>query len=130
MNRKTLTILVVLAGMSMIVSGCIAAFAAGAAGGAGGYAWASGKLTFTEAYGIGACHDATLSAFNDLKIIVASDNTDRLSGRIKGKTQTGESVAVDLEPQASNITKIDVRVGFANREQATNVADAIKRHLR
>lgn len=130
MNRTTLAIAAALVGMSLAVSGCIAAFAAGAAGGAGGYAWASGKLTFTTAHGISECHDATISAFNDLKIIVASDNTDRLSGRIKGKTQTGDSVAVDLEPQASNITKIDVRVGFANREQATNVADAIKRHLR
>jgi hypothetical protein len=116
--------------MSLIVSGCVAAFAVGAAGGAGGYAWASGKLTFTTSHGISECHDATLSGFNDLKIIVVSDSTDRLSGKIKGKTQTGEAVAVDLEPQASNVTKIDVRVGFANRTQATSVADAIKRHLR
>ncbi|RJP73957.1 MAG: DUF3568 family protein, partial [Candidatus Abyssobacteria bacterium SURF_17] len=79
---------------------------------------------------IAECHEATLSAFEDLNIKVTSDQTDSLSGRIKGVTETGESVAVDLEPQPGNITKLDVRVGFwGNRTYSTKVADAIKRHL-
>jgi hypothetical protein len=116
--------------VSILVTGCVAALAIGAAGGAGGYAWASGKLSFTTPHGINECHDATLAALSDLKIKLISDQTDRLAGKIKGQTATGESVAVDLEPQAPNITKIDVRVGFwGNKTQSTMIADGIKRHL-
>ena len=131
MNRTTAAVFTVLIGMSVVVSGCLAAVAGGAAAGAGGYAWATGKLSFTSSHSITECHDATISALNDLGIHILSDRTDRLSGRIKGETATGDEVAVDLEPQGSTITKIDIRVGFwGNQTHSVRIADAIKRHLR
>ena len=130
MHRKTTILLAASLAISILVTGCVAALAVGAAGGAGGYAWASGKLSFTTPHGIGECHDATISSLSDLKIKLISDQTDRLAGRIKGQTATGDAVTVDLEPQPPNITKIDVRVGFwGNKTRSTMIADGIKRHL-
>ncbi|MBI5118218.1 DUF3568 family protein [Candidatus Poribacteria bacterium] len=130
MNRRTTSLVAGLVLASFMISGCVAAAAAGAAGGAGTYRWARGKLTFTSNYTVTECHDATISAFKELGITVVSDSTDKLSGRIKGTTPTGESVSVDLEPQGMRITNIDVRVGFwGNQGQSTKVADTIKKYL-
>lgn len=119
----------VLVGMSLAVSGCVAA-AAGAAGGIGGYAWTKGKLTFTTSYNISACHDATISALAGLDVRVTGDTTSTLAGRIKGVTATGDEVTIDLEPQSIRVTKIDVRVGFwGNEVQSRMIAGAIKRNL-
>ncbi len=130
MNRKVLTIVSVLIVLSTLLSGCIVLFAGGAAAGAGTYVWVRGKLTFTSVDDVRVCHDATVSAFRDLGIQVVSDNTDLLSGKIRGETNTGDSVKVDLEPEASNVTRIEVRVGFwGSHSKSVRVADAIKRHL-
>jgi hypothetical protein len=129
MNRRNLIAALSLLVLTGMVSGCLAV-AAGAGAGAGTYRWYSGKLTFTTDNGITECHDATLAAFRDLGITVVSDRTDKLAGKIHGQTAVGEDVKVDLEPQGTNVTSIDVRVGFwGNRTQSTRVADAIKRHL-
>ena len=130
MNRKSLTLVAALVGMSLLVSGCVAALAAGAAGGAGGYAWASGKLSFSTDHNIDECHNATISALSELRIKVTGDTTDKLIGRVKGVTATNKEVTIDLEPQSMHVTKIDIRVGFwGNETQSTMIADAIKRHL-
>jgi hypothetical protein len=129
MKNKILVAIVAVAVLSMVFSGCVA-FVAGAAGGAGGYAWASGKLSFTTEHSIGESHDATVAALKDLDIAITGDQTDKLAGKVKGVTPTNDAVTVDLEPQASNITKIDIRVGFwGNKAESTKIADAIKRHL-
>jgi hypothetical protein len=131
MNRRIVTLTALLMGMSILVSGCVAAVAAGVAGGAGGYRWVNGKLTFTTPHGISECRNATLSAFKELDLVVVSQAGDRLAGRIKGRTAMGDPVRVDLEPQASNITKIDIRVGFwGTKEKEKRIADAIQRNLR
>ncbi len=127
MNRKMIliTVLVVL---SLILAGC-ALFAGAAAGGAT-YAWVSGKLTFTTPHDVARSHEATLAAFKKLEIMVVKDETSELGSKMEGKTKTSETVTVDLEPQASNVTKIDVRVGFfGNHDKETEVADNIRKHL-
>ena len=132
MHRKATILLAASLAVSILVTGCVAALVIGAAGGAGGYAWARGKLSFTTPHSIDECHDATILSLSDLKIKLISDRTDRLAGRIKGETATGDAVAADLEPQASAVTKIDIRVGFwgGNRTGSTMIADGIRRHLR
>ena len=128
MNRKAFTLLTALLGISLLVSGCVAAVAA--AGGAGGYAWSRGKLSFTEPHDITSCHDATVSALTALDIKVTGDTTDQLTGRIKGETATGDDLTIDLESQSIRVTKIDVRVGFwGNETQARMIADKIKTRL-
>jgi len=130
MNRKSLTLVAALVGMSLLVSGCVVALVAGAAGGAGGYAWANGKLSFSTDHNIDECHNATISALSELRIKVTGDTTDKLIGRVKGVTATNKEVTIDLEPQSLHVTKIDIRVGFwGNETQSTMIADAIKRHL-
>jgi hypothetical protein len=119
-----------LVGLSLIISGCVAAAAAGAAAGVGGYAWASGKLSFTTNNGISDAHAAAVSAFKDIEIEITRDEVSSLSGRLKGVAANGESVAVDLEPLNNQITKIDIRVGFwGNKYRESQIADAIQRHL-
>lgn len=130
MNRNSLRLLVVCVGLSVLVSGCVAAALGGAAAGAGGYAWASGKLTFTTSHGINEAHDAALSALKDMEIELTSDRVSSLSGRLLGVTSANEAVTIDLEPLASDITKIDIRVGFwGDHYQESKIADAIQRHL-
>jgi hypothetical protein len=128
MNRKAIALVTALLGMSLLVSGCVAAVAA--AGGAGGYAWSRGKLSFTTPNDITKCHKAAISGLAELDIRIVGDTTDTLTGRIKGETATGEDVTVDLESQTIRITKIDIRVGFwGNREQAELIADKILKRL-
>lgn len=130
MKNRGILLLAALISLSLIVSGCVA-LVAGAAAGAGGYAWAKGKLTFTTAHGITEAHSAVISAFQDSGVKLITDETSALSGRLKGIMNSQDSVAVDLEPLSSNVTKIDVRVGFwGNRYEETKIADAIQRHLR
>ena len=130
MDRKSLALTAALIGISLMVSGCVAAVVVGAAGGAGGYAWASGKLSFTTNHGIDDCHDATVSALAALGVRITGDTTGKLAGRIKGITATSEEVTIDLEPQSMRVTKIDVRVGFwGNQTQSTMIADAIRKRL-
>ncbi len=130
MNRKTLSLVAALAVVSLLMSGCVAALAVGVAGGAGGYAWSSGKLTFTTPNDITTCHEATVTALASLKIDIKGDSTDMLAGRIKGVTATGEEVTIDLEPQSIRITKMDIRVGFwGNQVQSELIANAIKKRL-
>jgi hypothetical protein len=131
MNRKALALVAVIAGMSLIISGCVAlAAAGGVAAGAGGYAWARGKLTFTTAHDIMECHDATIAALAELGVKITGDTTDMLGGRIVGKNAVGEPVTIDLEPQARDITKIDIRVGFfGDQAQSLRIADGIRQNL-
>jgi len=130
MRGKAYFLLVTILIFSLLFSGCVAA-AAGAAVGAGTYAWASGKLTFTTPHGIAETHNATISAFKDLGIKLTQDKTSSLSGTLKGTTPAGETVTVDLEPAASNITKVDIRIGFWGSQQSeAKIAEAIQRQLR
>ncbi len=130
MNRRIFILAAVFVGMSLMVSGCVAVVAAGAAGGAGGYRWSSGKLTFTTTHSIGQCRDAALAAFKDLDLAVVSHAGDQLAGKIQGRTGMDDPVTVDLEPQALNVTKIDIRVGFwGDKEKEKRIADAMQRHL-
>ena len=128
MNRKVLIMLAALVSISLLASGCVAVVAA--AGGVGGYAWSSGKLSFTTDHNISEAHDAAISAMGELGITITGDTTDTLAGRIKGITATNEEVTIDLEPQSVRITKIDIRVGFWGDEtQEMRIADAIKKRL-
>ena len=130
MHRKSLTLLAALVGVSLFLSGCVTAVVVGVAGGAGGYAWSSGKLSFTTSHDITACHDATISALAGLNVDVTGDTTDMLAGRIKGVTATGENVTIDLEPQSMHVTKMDIRVGFwGNKVREQMIADAIRKNL-
>ena len=127
MSRK-MVLIAMLMGVSLILAGCV--LFAGAAAGAGSYAWVSGKLTFTTPHDVARSHEATLAAFKKLDIVVVKDETSELGSKMEGTTKTGETVTVDLEPQAASVTKIDVRVGFfGNHDKETEVADNIRKHL-
>jgi hypothetical protein len=129
MNRRLLITISVLIVVSMMTSGCVFLLA-GAATGAGGYAWAQGKLTFTTSHTVTQCHDAAISTLKSLEVYISSDQTDKLAGRIRGKTATGDPVTIDLEPQEGNVTKVDIRVGYiGDKIQSQKIADDIRRRL-
>jgi hypothetical protein len=113
--------------MWLVVSGCVVA---AAAGGAGGYAWSRGKLSFTTPNDIHACHEAAISSLTALNIQVTGDTTSTMSGRIKGLTESGEDVTIDLEPQSVRSTKVDIRVGFwGNEGQSRLIAEKMQSRL-
>ena len=116
--------------LALNAAGCVAA-AAGAAAGAGGYAWASGKLTFTTAHPVSEAHGAVLSAFKDLEIELTEDRISTVGGTLKGLTAANETVTIDLAPLARDITDVEIRVGFwGNQYKEAKIAEAIERHLR
>jgi hypothetical protein len=128
MNRKSVSLVALLVALSVAVWGCAAA--AGAAAGVGTYAWTQGKLTFDTPNTVSASQNATLAAFNDLGIKLTGQETSKLGGKIKGITDTGEEVTVDLEPKGAEVTKIDIRVGFfGDRGKSEKIADTIRKHL-
>ncbi len=130
MNRRHLIYISAIVAILMITPGCFWLIA-GAAGGAGGYAWTQGKLSFVTPHSVTRCHDATIPALQSLGIYIASDNTDKLAGIIKGRTAAGAPVTVDLEPQEGNLTKVEIRVGYwGDKVQSQKIADEIKSRLK
>lgn len=130
MNRRHLTHILVIICILIITPGCFW-LVAGAAGGVGGYAWSQGKLSFVTSHNVTQCHDATLPALKSLGVYIASDNTDKLAGIIKGRTAAGAPITIDLEPQEGNLTKVDIRVGYwGDKVQSQKIADEIKKRLR
>ena len=132
MNRNVAAFMTVIVGMSLLVSSCATPVVGGGGTvGVNGYAWGMGKLTFTTSYNVMRCHDAAITALTELGVALTGDTTDMLAGgRIVGRTAVGNYVTVNLEPQARNNTKIDIRVGILGDEaQSRMIADAIKRRL-
>lgn len=120
MRPRVRVLVAVMAGVSLVISGC-AEFEA---------TRTAGKLTFTTAHNIMDCHDATITALTELGVSITGDTTDMLAGRVMGKTAVGDPVTVDLEPEARSTTKIDIRVGYVgDKVQATKIAESIKKHL-
>jgi hypothetical protein len=130
MNRKALTVTTALVGLSLILSGCVPLLVAGAIGGAGGYMWVNGKLSFTTPHTTVECHRATVAALDELKIRITGEAVDMVTGKITGKTSTGDNVIIDLEPMSADLTKVDIRVGLiGNQILSKMIADAIKKRL-
>ena len=131
MIGRRIALMVLAMVLALNAAGCVAAAAAGAAAGAGGYAWASGKLTFTTAHPVGETHSAVLSAFEDLEIELRQDRVSTVGGTVKGLTAANETVTIDLAPLARDITDVEIRVGFwGNQYKEAKIAEAIERHLR
>jgi hypothetical protein len=130
MNRKALTVTAVLVGLSLILAGCVPVLLTGAVAGAGGYMWVSGKLSFTTPHTTVQCHKATVAALDELKIMITGEAVDMVTGKIIGKTSTGDNVTIDLEPMSADLTRVEIRVGYVgNRILSKMIADAIEKHL-
>ena len=128
MRAKSTAVVVALLGLVLVAYGCAAV--AGAAAGAGTYAWTQGKLSFSTPDPVPEVQDAVLDAFEELDIQMTEQEVDPLGGTIKGITETGEEVTIDLQPQAEDITEVEIRVGFfGDRGASERIADAIRANL-
>jgi hypothetical protein len=134
MNRRVFIFTSIFVAVAMIASGCATTldwFGLGPESGAGDNAWMAGKLSFTTSNNITNCHDATVGALKDLDLMLVSDQTDKLAGRIRARTSIGKTVVINMDPLGGDITKIGIRMGYiGDKVQSEKIADRIKKRLR
>jgi hypothetical protein len=127
----------ILAGLALANSGCLALVAgsAAAAGGAAGYAYYKGKVGRVYAANFDDVWAATHTSLTELGMSVQSENRTKTGGSMESRT-TSESVQITLETQESKIpaegpvTLVSIRVGtFGDERVSYSLLDQIGRHL-
>jgi hypothetical protein len=127
----------ILAGLALANSGCLALVAGGAAaaGGAAGYAYYKGKLGRVYAANFDDVWAATHTSLAELGMPIQSENRTKNGGSMESRT-TSEPVQIILETQESKIpaegpvTLVTIRVGtFGDERVSMSLLDQIGRHL-
>lgn len=126
---KSLTFLVLLAGL-ILSTGCVAAVAVGAGAGAGGYAWLKGELQRVYEVPMGQAAAASKNGLRALEFVNVQVQKDALEGRVTALMADGTKVRVRLKKLSSNTTKISVRVGaVGNRQRSELIHEKISQHF-
>ena len=108
---RHLRLLTVVAGVSLLASGCVGLVVAGAAGAAGlVYVGGEGKTTFP--HDVDTVFNAALPALEQDMMVEVLDNAyDLTSGRIDAVRADGNKVKVRLYLKETDLTEVRVRVG-------------------
>lgn len=129
--RKMFLFMAVLLFLSVSVlsfSGCFILL--GAAAGAGGYAYASGVLEKGYDIPMDQLQNATQQGFKDLKLVLESEDTDRLSAKYRATLADGNAVKVDLKALTEKTSKIRIRVGLiGDKAKSEMILNAIENYL-
>jgi hypothetical protein len=118
--------------VALTLSNCTAALiGAGAGSGIGTYSYLNGELTVDYPYSYDDTWQASLTAFERLRIELISQARDSLSGRITGKRGDGKTVVVKIKDKGLGVTTVGVRVGtFGNRDVSRRIQETILKALR
>jgi hypothetical protein len=117
-----------LLGMVPMAAGCLAV-AAGAAA-VGTYAYVEGKLTETLKAAPDKVADATVKAFETLKLTLVSKEASGLEGKVTGKTSDDKNVTVDIKSEAQGVSKVGIRFGtFGDEAKSKVLMEEIKKNL-
>ena len=118
--------------LCIFLTGCagLVVFGAGTAAGVAGYKYYEGALIIIYEAPYIKTWDATLKAFENMKIPIQEKKQDLNKGKIKGKMSDGSTVTVSLEYKSSEQTEVVIRVGLlGNKEASTVIKDNIRREL-
>jgi hypothetical protein len=96
-------------------TGCI--FLAAGAAGVGTAKWLSDKVTQQVSAPREKVIKSARSALTDMKANVYKETAAPEVAQILAKDSLGRQIWVDVRPLADNLTRIDVRVGYADGQQ-------------
>jgi hypothetical protein len=122
-----------LLGVLVGCSGCVAASvgaAAGAGAGVGTYSYIKGELEATYSVPIEEIWPHSVAALEALHLHIDTKQMDSLGGRIEARRADGTPVKVRLKPIGQRSTEIGIRIGtFGNREQSERIHNTIQKQL-
>lgn len=122
-----------LLGVLVGCSGCVAATvgaAAGAGAGVGTYSYLKGELEATYSVPIEEIWPHSVAALETLQLHIDNKHMDSLGGRIEARRADGTPVQVRLKPVGQRSTEIGIRVGtFGSREQSERIHNTIQKQL-
>jgi hypothetical protein len=131
MNLRLVCLLLLLAGLGVSTSGCLAV--AVGAGAAGTVAYMRGDLEAEEPYSIDQTYVATRTAVKGLGLTIIEGETgqDALGGHLTARDSSDKKVQVRLKAITSNATKLSVRVGtFGDKSKTQRIYNAIHDQLK
>jgi len=127
MNRKQLTLILMLCGSLAVVSGCAVALVGA---GAGTVAYLKGSLNAVLDKDVDHVYAASLKALDRLEIPATRKEKDALSAVIVGRTSADKKVTIKIKAAENNLTKLSIKIGFfGNQPQSRLIYDEIKKHL-
>jgi hypothetical protein len=128
-NRSArFAVVAALAGLVPVAGGCLAAAVGGAA--VGTYAYIEGALSETLKAAPDKAADATVKAFETLKLTLVSKTASGLEGKVVGRTSDDRNVTVDIKSAGEGISKISIRFGtFGDETKSRTLMEEIKKNL-
>jgi len=129
---KTKLLLVVLLALVLsLTSGCLLFVAGGAAAaGAGGYAYVRGEGVSTESAPLDRTWKAALAAMKDLEYPVTSQKKDALQAELTARNASDKKITVSLKKVSDTATEVRIRVGtFGDETLSRVILDKIKKNL-
>jgi hypothetical protein len=131
MHLRLVCLSLLLAGLALSSSGCLAV--AVGAGAAGTVAYMRGDLEAQEPYGIKPTYAATRGAIKELGLTIIEGETgqDALGARVTARDSSDKKVQVRLKAITSNATKLSIRVGtFGDNSRTQRIYSMIQEHLK
>jgi hypothetical protein len=112
-----------------LFTGCVAPLLLAGAG-AGGYAYATGKLVFTEATTVEKAFNAAEKALKDLELTPDAKAKDTMSAKVEAKNAKDQNIKIEMTNKGEKITEITIRVGvFGDEAYSRKIYERIKAHL-
>ena len=115
----------ILVTMSITLCGCVALLA-----GAGGTAlWQAGKVISEETVSMARAVSATEKALEAQKITLTEKTSKNEVTQLRGKSQAGKKVSVDVFVKGPKNVRIEIRIGTGEETPARELLEEIKRRL-
>ena len=128
MIKRTILLAVLLAGVAIGCSGCLAVAALGV--GAGTVAYVRGDLEAVEDASLDSVYKATEKAMDKLGIAVIEKTKDAMTAVITARDAEDKKITIKLVSAEKNATKISIRVGvFGSETKSTRIYEEIKKYL-
>ena len=117
--------------VSLLQTGCTLLLVGAAAAGTGvGVAYHDGALRAVVKADPPKVAEAAKESLSDMKITVTIDNSDQVSGLVKGVTADDKTVTVRVKREADGVSNIEIRVGFFGNEAISReILQHINEHL-
>ena len=128
MRNAQVVLTFLLAGMAVLLQGCLAVVVG--AGAAGTVAYVKGDLEAVEPKDIDTVYQATLKAMEQLKLSVSKKAMDAMSAVVIARDSDDRKVTIKLGATVEGATKLSIRVGIWGSETKSQfIYDQIKKNL-
>ncbi|MBM4026000.1 MAG: DUF3568 family protein [Planctomycetes bacterium] len=131
MRTQLVCLVILLAGLMVHSSGCLAV--AAGAGAAGTVAYMRGDLEADEPYAIDAVYTAAREAMKTLRLSVMEGKTenDALAAVLVARDAEDKRITIRLKASTEETTKISIRIGtFGDQAKAQRIYNRIRENLK